>query len=490
MKPIAVSLYLVVFVYLTVSCRKDVALPDIKKNISGPVDIESVQDGQFFLVLNSNKDRQYNSGSILVVDSEGEKHSSFPVRSLAKEMVVAGDDLLVIFDKDTKRRGEADDPGTARVELYHIEVKEHEPNLVFKKGWDFKAKDCIPWSVVAKKDYSYFAVACAGGGLMMGELKEPLEDSRLDLVRQYGGVTKRAMHIDSENGLLFAFPTDIGIPRSSDAQYEDKIAWDEASSSELPTSNDVPDYVDQSKLQRDRNSREGFSHQFIIYDITKEAQEVKELADDKGHSFNFKSVDDNKVLINSERRWLSFTLKSDTVEEGKKFYRTNFWSAIPDPSDPRIFYLSHRGSATNSIIKVALKDGFKDNLKDATKKTSDLFDFEQVFGFKETNQYNDKNYLTNFKLFSEDSADATKFLLIDNFRDKEIFKEQRYSLILSPLGKATDFFDEVSSTKLIDSYFGFCVGVENRVLASSSYGDSVTLFKIENKKIIKTKDIN
>ncbi len=69
-----------------------------------------------------------------------------------------------------------------------------------------------------------------------------------------------------------------------------------------------------------------------------------------------------------------------------KHYRTNFWSAQPDPTDANAFYLSHRGKNSEAARFAITLCGcalFGRSLlaAEASTPTSKLMTFERVFGF-------------------------------------------------------------------------------------------------------------
>ena len=54
-------------------CKRDEKFPDLGQNFAYPADVATSDDGQQFYVVNSDFDRTYNKGSILVMDTSGNR---------------------------------------------------------------------------------------------------------------------------------------------------------------------------------------------------------------------------------------------------------------------------------------------------------------------------------------------------------------------------------------------------------------------------------
>src|SRR5690606_30828793 len=129
---------------------------------------------------------------------------------------------------------------------------------------------------------------------------------------------------------------------SADAAYEDVRTYD-ADANEVPDAgpNEVPDeYENSRRAMSARASRE--TYQFFVYDIGREKQNAPGcVGEGEECAFPFRANSD--PVVRQELRWIYFKLfnfdgtpdpNSYHDRPDYKYYRTNFWSAEPDPSDP------------------------------------------------------------------------------------------------------------------------------------------------------------
>ena len=74
------------------SCAKKEAFPEIGTKFASPIDAAVSSDGNYFYVLNSDFDREYDTGSLVVLDSDGEKLSALKIPRLARTLTISGTD--------------------------------------------------------------------------------------------------------------------------------------------------------------------------------------------------------------------------------------------------------------------------------------------------------------------------------------------------------------------------------------------------------------
>ena len=238
--------------FLNYGCKSEEEFPSIGTNIAGPADVAVSEDGNHFYVLNTDFDRYYNEGSILILTKAGEKLDAMPMRRLGRGLNLFKRRLLVIFDR-------LDIDGEGAVELYH--VSEDGKALTKVQTWSV---DCAPIGMA--QDNDYFAVSCIGGKVFMGRyppgsnaaVPSAVDDenlSTLDHVRSYG-YSRRALHLydDGVRRLLFSFPTDMAQPNSKDLNATDEKRYDTASEQLVDGSNDVPDTFEETARKRKRLS--------------------------------------------------------------------------------------------------------------------------------------------------------------------------------------------------------------------------------------------
>ncbi len=483
---------------VSASCTKSKGYPDLGLGIAYPIDIALSPDGQYYYVLNSDIDRRYDEGSILILDKDGNRLSAIPTPRLGRSLTVSEDNLIVTFDGP----GE-DEEGSPKVHLYNIENPE---NPTLERSWEI---ECNPLNAVKRSGYQYFAVSCLGGFILVGEITADKRESTLQVVRKMGPYTRRAMHIDPERGLLFAFVTDLGVAGLRDEENVDEFSYtvtvDEETNEEIFTetsgANDIPDRFESSakNVRSSRNLKRRF--QYLVYDIEAEAE--------KG--FPDLGLEDEE-FTDVELRWMYFNLtdidgspdrEAWEIDQTKKYYRTNFWKALPDPADPNVFYLSHRGLEkkdgspdANQIVKVTItgdprpqeeapqdeeqdaQEGQETN-KSALRKTSDIVKFERIYGFKgDQKRDNDPNYPGDFEILY---SQGQRTLIVNNFRDLSNFREEggaRFTVTAAALDDSY-WFEELQSTSGKTSYYQLAASRDGRVLTGSFYGSALILLEIK-----------
>jgi hypothetical protein len=334
------------------------------------------------------------------------------------------------------------------------------------------------------ENYKYFAISCLRGVLYIGDLeKKTITKVRDDIY------TRRAMHLDTKRGLLFSFVTDTGsLSPNADILTKDIGQWNATFERET-TPNEVPDLFEDSREHIRNNRINRNRYQFTVYDIN--AAEAE--------GFPFKNYDE--TAIESEYRWLYFNLANfdgtPDTEAGysdldTKYYRTNFWQASPDKTNPDAFYISHRGLGTpasspdaNSVIKVTLTGDPRVSADGKVPKTSEYLSFERIYGFNGSQNGPDQlNYTGDFEVLR---SHGEEIVIVNNFRDLSNFHQlggPNFTISASALDPAV-WFSEATSRSGYDGFYQVAVGKGDRVATCSFYSNSVVLFDIRPGEAIK-----
>jgi hypothetical protein len=479
-------------VFQSVSCRREEKFQSLDDKIASPIDVAASADGQYFFVLNVDYPRDYNQGSIITVDRDGNKVSTVATQRLGRSLTVAGNDLIATF----AFQGE---DGDAAIELYDIS----NPKAPVKKA-SFTPPNCDPTNAVAKSGYKYFAVSCSNGSLIIGEFATNRSDSQIHLVRRYP-YARRAMYLDATRGLLFAFPT-IAPSTSASLNVTDVQLTDATTSSDVTDaktgividskkvdgSNDIPDTYEEAIYDRKNKYKRG-PFQYVVYDLETEA------------AGGFTYVEDLDKL-QTELRWIYFSLYNfdgspdviQTVNEiNNKYYRTNFWSAKPDPSDTNVFYLSHRGNGdsnhsgsphANNVVKVTITANPKTQ-NGVAPKTEDYLSFERVYGFKgEGFADTTKHYPGDIEVAA---VSGTTMLMVNNFRDPVNFPTSAFSGLFSKILGNNTWYSELNEPDTGHSYYQVALTSSGRALAVSFYQNILILLDVApNVSIKELKTIN
>ena len=452
------------------SCRKDLNLSPIDQNISGPSSVATNPAGDHFYVLNADFMHNYESGSLLILNDQAHKVGAIATPRLGRTLLVSGNNLFLTFDHESE-----DTEGI--VQFYDISTSS-KPKLV--KEW--KLEECTPANLVSREAYQYFAVSCQEGDLYVGQLKGTA--STLKKVRAYPGIrdsVRKAMHIDPKRQLLFLFLTDInGGVNNTDLVEFDQETW---VSGKLI--NRTPDEIPDAWQKTDPRSRDLLNnssrYQFMLYDIAAEA----------AAGFPFR---DFKTVRSTEPRWLYFNLNNfdqtpddatNQGDSGRKYYRTNFGDAQPDPEDPDSFYLSHRGLGkvnaseyANDIVKVTLFNEARANSSGKVPKLTDYARFSRVYGFKGDETGPDKY----FDSFIITKLAGQKVVLLNSFRDLSTFSNPRYQIGAANLVErdlASRWITEVSSADIGDSYYRVSLAKNGNMLTISFFDESLRLFNVK-----------
>lgn len=446
---------------LGVACKQKEKFSDLGDRVASPIDVATDKNGQYFYALNSDFSRDYNAGSLLVLDTQGQKLGVAPLPRLGRSLTVAGDTLIITFS-------DSGDNG-AQVMLFDL-TKPDKPESA--KTFDMGA--CDPINAMAKASYAYWAVSCANGKIFAGELKSPLSSSSLQMVRNYD-IPRRALHIDTARNLLFAFPTDLGEKQTwRDAQLVDSVSYSDEDGTKTDTPNEIPDYYEDSRTKRANKTIRGI-YQFAIYDLAAGAAsgwQAKELKD-----------------AYSELRWNYFSLANSdgtpdvavtTANINERLYRTNFWDAKPDPEDDDVFYLSQRGIAesvrpgsqyANNVVKVRITG----DVTASNVWTSDVMSFERVYGFKGELEPNGRHYPSGFDL---KVVRGKPLLVVNHFRNPVTWPGQTYFSVAAKVVGENYWFAETSSTSTAKSYYQVALTPSGRAIAANFYGNSLILLDV------------
>ncbi len=516
---------------LTLStCARDEKFEDIAQNIAGPIDLSLSADESTVYVLNADIDRRFNSGSILMMDSDGNKLGHTKTPRLGRFLARIGNALIVGFDRDSN-----DEKVFPKLHIYDVS---NPTAPVLAKEFEL---ECTPVNAVGRQNYKHFAVSCINsrlvanrGQLYMGTFGETsLQDSTIKLVRKYNQ-TRRAMYIDSDRQLLFMFPTDMDRQESRDLgpderqTSEDKKSWtvtytQESASSAITAAdveasepNEVPDSFEATNSARlKRGARRAF--QFIVYDIEKEAAAQPE-------AFPFRSDESNiagsetisyprvyqegratadQAIITGEHRWLYFNLRDfdGTPDLGDKFlanqylkfYRTNFWEAKADPLDADAFLISQRQapgdfySYSNNVIRVRIVGNARVNSETGNAPiTSDYLDFERVYGFRgettegtvaELDESGSRSYPGDFEM---QIVSGRPLLVVNHFRDLDNFESKFRGFAITAKTLDGDIWvASKSETDPKSSFYQVVLTSKGVGFSSSFYGQTVIRFEVE-----------
>ncbi|NBQ54632.1 MAG: hypothetical protein EBU49_13780, partial [Proteobacteria bacterium] len=133
------------------SCKRAETFPTLGDQVASPVDVAVAPGEGYFYALNADFDRTFNAGSILVIDTEGNKKSAISVPRLGRNIAIAGNDMLVTFDADGTSRG-------AEAILFDVSTPE-APREITRLDLG-----CSPLNTVMRQGYKHFAIACENAG--------------------------------------------------------------------------------------------------------------------------------------------------------------------------------------------------------------------------------------------------------------------------------------------------------------------------------------
>lgn len=456
-------------------CLSEETFPPIGQRIAGPSDVAVSKDGRHFYVLNTDFDRRYQSGSLLVLKEDGTKVAAIETPRMGRSLNLAANRLLVTFDADEEGKS----AGVQLFDLSDPEAPKHTQTWVLP---------CAPLNGVQREGYDHFAVSCMNGDLYMGTFS----NAQLTKVRNAGS-PRRALYIDPERELLLAFPTTLGFQDSTyDLKALDEKTFNDKGE-ESAQSNEIPDDYESDRRRRGIYLKRT-TYNVIVYDIAAE----------RAAGFPERALFDSKdPTAMRELRWLYFTLTNfdgtPDSDEGilnphSRNYRTNFWTAKPDPYDSSSFFVSQRGAErsenANNVIKVTFTGDVATaapaadgtcanggrNVGDAcVPLTSDTFTFERVYGFN--GEIESRHYPGDFAV---ETVAGQPLLVVNHFRDLSYWKsdDRYFSLAAKVLDQAVLKSTETPPATHAQSYYQVALNSRGRAVSCSFYGNSVLLLDV------------
>ena len=455
-KGISFSICALTFV---VACKKQEKFPELGDRVANPVDVGVDSSERYFYALNSDYPREFNQGSLLVIDTSGTKVNAIALPRLGRSLTVAGNALIVTLSKSEE--------SPAKILLFDISSPE-APRL----AKSFEPTECNPLNAIARANYGYWALSCSNGPIYAGDLASPLENSNLHKIRNFR-MSRRALHLDTNRNLLLAFPTDIGEQEFSDLQADDSKSVDD-NDAETNEPNEIPDQYERSRFERAKKARNEI-HQFAVISLSESA------------NAGWPEKDQSQSIL--DLRWVYFNLANTdgtldlpatATNQNTKYYRTNFWEGKPDLTDADTFYLSHRGTLdktrsvsphANNIIRVKITG----DLTDKTAKTKDVLTFERVYGFKAELEKSDRHFVGDFELTS---IQGKAVLLVNHFRDLVNWPGQGYFSLATKVVGDNSWFAESSTSFSGKSYYQVALTSSGRGLAANFYGNSLILLDV------------
>lgn len=462
--------FLIIILAALPACKRNELFETLGDKFATPTDVATDSTGDYFFVLNSDDNRDYDIGSILVLTKDGDKVGVVSTPRLGRTLSVADNDMLATFSYS----GEGTE---SRLNLYDVT----DPKAV-KLNRSWALGDCNPINAVLRSGYKYFAVSCANGSIFIGELATNRADSTIHRVRRYPQA-RRALYLDPSRNLLLAFTTELKARALYDSVMEDRTSYEESdTNTEVKTPNEIPDVWEASRSDRRNKLRRGI-YQYVVYDIAAEAAK------------NFPQVDDYTTsAIQTELRWMYFNLSNfdgapDVSESSltavqSRYYRTNFWAARANPLDANSFYLSHRGTSetsssgsphANSIIRVSIKGDLRPPASGTAPRTENVLSFERVYGFKGELDANGRHFPGTFDV---KEIQGSPLLVVNHFRDIKNFPSSRYSSIAAKVIGENGWFSEITEGSSGHSYYQLAVTPAGRAIAISYYQNLAILLDV------------
>jgi hypothetical protein len=406
---------------------------------------------------------------------------------MGRTITVAGNDMLVTYDF----RDDGDDP---LAQLYDV-TDPLAPQL--KAEWGL---DCSPFGATMRKGFDNFALSCTGGQLYIGTLTADRAQSQLKKVRDFDRA-RRALYLDPKRDLLFAFVSDPEQVKLWDAPLKDELTYDENTAQPIAGSgpNEVPDDMENSRRHASDVGRRHL-FQFVVIDLKTErnAGADQGCIPDEIEDCHFPLRSDTDPIAKGEYRWIYFKLNNfdgtpdasdNALDPNFKYYRTNFWETQPDPEDPDVFYLSHRGNPKNAphanqIVRVTMLDNPL-----TQKETQRAMTFDRVYGFKgqATVIADDGSEVDNSKYhfptdFVVEEVAGQKLLVVNHFRDlvNWVSGDRYFALSAQVIDDLTWFTEVAGNLKAGDvtSYYQVAMNRDGRLASCSFYGNAVMIMQV------------
>ena len=478
-----VIMTLVMGALVTTACKREESFPDLGNQMASPVDVVVAPGEGYFYVLNADFDRTYNAGSLLVLDTAGNKMSAITVPRLGRTITIAGNDMLVSFDADGTS-------SSATAILYDVSAPAL-PREVARLDLG-----CSPLNTIMREGYKHFAIACdnAGdaGGVLIGTLADDRTQTTVKLVRSYG-TARRAMHLDPVNELLFAFPTDYGVQNWLDLDLDDSSSYT-TDGTQTSTPNEIPDDYEKTRRARS-NLAQRQVYQSIVYDLAAERGATPE-------SFPFRDAKTPEVA--KEFRWIYFNPEgfagvpdSDagitSTSATRRYYRTNFFGAHQDPDDGAAFYLSHRGHIetttgigsphANDVLRVAIVGDPRVRGDGTVPMTSDYLKFTRVYGRGAEDNEKGLHYPGDIEV---KRVQGEKMLFVNHFRDLVNWSRSQVYFGVAAKSLGNQYWSaEIGTPDPYNSYYQIAVTAKGRAAVCSFYGNKVILFDVQPGTAIK-----
>jgi len=471
-----------------ISCKVDEKLPDLGERLAGAVDLATAPSGSLFYVLNSDYERRYDKGSLLIVDpaaAEGsQKIKAISTPRMGRSLHVSANQKLLLAtyaDEEARQIG--------LVEIWDL-ANEREPTLIFNTKIN-----CQPLNAVLAPTQPYFAVSCVNGDLFMGKNPRNTADAPMTLerVRSYA-YERRALYFYESGATvkLLGFPTDIDKLDYTDETLEDSRSYDAVTDAVTNVPNGIPDAFELTESARRRWATSS-PYQMFIYPVSDEdlASKAPQTPETPAY-INFRYVAPGSYtkpsISNLELHYISYNLleadgqsspAEQIVQPNFHRYRTNFWEAKGGlEASPNIFYLSQRGdygSQSNNVLKLTINE--------ASLAASNTSSFEQIFAVSRVYGFaidrdNSGRYPGDFEL---GLSEGEPMLLVNSFRDLIYFAGAPfYSITRKLLDGPNAAFEVPSSHDSADfnsSYYQLAYSpTTGKALTSSFYGDVLYLF--------------
>ncbi len=451
-----------------IGCSSKISQKAIGTAISSPIAVVAHGGGNYFYVLNGNFSHEYRDGSILILDTEGNKIKALSTPRVGQflKTTESGNYLLAGFSADPETGVNT----KANLQIFDT-ANPTEPSLV--KTFEL---DCTPNNAVERSNY--IAVSCLSGSIYAGKLNGA--NSTLSKVRGSDGFTRRAMHIDTARNLLYAFVSDIGESSLNDTKQADIYSYGKDYVA-IDGANEVPDDFERSRTLSEQRNNLKNTYKFLVYDLA------------AGEAAGFPEKSSKDLEASKEMRYVYF----DVLRAGntgrtsdQKYYRTNFWSAQADPTDPNVFYLSHRGNTdavvtpdAAGIVKVTVS-GDPRSQNGIAPKTSDNFTFEGFYGYHAGKDL--RAYPGEFRYLSINSG--APLLIFNDYRDSVVFKENYFRI-----GAVTTFGSssaepaadhKIEKTDTRNAFLGFAVTPAGKGITLSFFADTLIMLDISSTGVI------
>ncbi len=467
------------------SCKTKEKFPPLGDKIAGATDLVSSPSGRYFYVLNSDYERRYNSGSIIVIDpdaAEGsQKVNVVPSRRMGRTLVAGQGKLLVTYD----------DQGAKDIGYVEIWSLSDEANPTLEQALTIS---CSPINTVLAATQPYFAVSCANGDLYVGILGSNGTEASLDRVRGYGYEHRALYFYEGAKTYLLGFPSASRFSERTDLTALDQKHYvpgadknSEGTMEEGP--NEVPDIFEESATRR-RRIGDTLPYRMFVYNVTDElAASTGQTSDNSKLRAIELGTYSSPTQANAELLYVNYVVRDanglpgtgeGTVDLYSRLYRTDFWECKQAlEGSGQVFYISQRsyvyGSTSNQILKFYLDETLLDKVGKSEVRFEQIFQVERSYGTS-IDRDSTGRYPGDFEVVK---LDGEAMLLINHFRNLVDFPTAPfYSLtrkfLQIPLSEERP--SSVDSTDFNTSYYQVAVSSKGKLLTSSFYGGSLYLF--------------